>query len=66
METNIKPTLLWCPQCKTDTISSEADAKCKVCNGTLIKVMYSIMDGSRITGVEPFQMPPIFLPGVKS
>ena len=51
METNIKPTLLWCPQCKTDTISDKADAKCKVCNGTLIKVMYSIMDGSRLTGI---------------
>lgn len=50
---NIKPRELWCPKCKKYSVSDEAQAVCEDCFGQpLITVVYSIIDGRRITGAN--------------
>ena len=55
---NIKPRELWCPKCKKTIVSNRANDVCEDCFGQpLITVIYSGIDGRRLTGVEPLVMP---------
>jgi Zn finger protein HypA/HybF involved in hydrogenase expression len=51
--TNIKPREVWCPQCKVTITTDVATPTCQECFGaTMITVLYSVVTGHRITGVE--------------
>lgn len=48
---NLKPREVWCPKCKQYNINSDANPVCVDCFGQpLITVVYSMIDGKRLTG----------------
>ena len=63
IETNLKPRLLYCFRCKTDTTNRDPFPKCKVCGLNLITVAFRVLDGTRITGILKHQ--PLTMPGAK-
>lgn len=61
-EFNMKPRLLYCPQCKTDTENAKPFPKCDVCGSNLITVLFSPLDGSRITPLPVNPIPTVVMP----
>jgi hypothetical protein len=55
MDTNLKERLVTCLSCCHDYTTKEPGPKCPTCKRNLITVMYSTLDGSRITGCTPAQ-----------
>lgn len=50
---NVKPREVWCLNCKKTVISNEVSPICEDCFGKpMITVVYSLIDGSRITGKD--------------
>ena len=48
---NLKPREVWCPNCKKTIKTDEPAPTCDDCFGKpMITVLYSILDGKRITG----------------
>src|SRR5215510_12779901 len=41
---------VWCPRCKTYGMTDLVAPECGACGATCITVLYSIMDGTRLTG----------------
>lgn len=57
MEWNMPIRELYCPHCKIYTRSSLVTPKCSACKHDLITVVYSQIDGRRLTGNESIQLP---------
>lgn len=56
---NLKPREVWCPQCKKYKVSDEAAPTCDDCFGKpMLTVVYSLITGERLTGVEPNELGP--------
>ena len=57
MEYNLKPREVWCRHCKQIIITSEVNIRCTKCNSDMITVLYSLIDGRRLTGSDELGKP---------
>lgn len=50
MDYNLREKEYYCQRCKTYVVLAEVNPTCSECGETLIVVLTSLLDGSRITG----------------